>query len=48
MVIAVELAVVIREAVVCKLARSMAITGSSLRNRDHANTMALHIDFDHT
>lgn len=48
MATAVGLAVVILEAVVCKLARSKAITGSSLRNRGLPHTMALHIDFDHT
>lgn len=48
MATAVELAVVIREAVVYKLARSKAITGSSPRSKGFLHTMALHIDFDHT
>jgi hypothetical protein len=48
MATAVELAVVIREAVVYKLARSKAITGSSPRSKDLLHTLALHIDFDHT
>jgi len=47
MATAVGLAVVIKEAMVCKLARSKAITGSSPRNRDHPNTMVHHIDLDH-
>ena len=48
MATAVKLDVVIREAVVCKLARSKVITGSIPRSRDHPHTMAHRIDFDHT